>query len=766
MLDSGSRKRLIEQAKVARIHRKPLKHGSTDAPAHKVVKRAPLETESIYRTLVENTGEGIVVAQDGMLRFANPRLADVLGCSLKELLSRPFIEFVHPDDRERVTEIHVKRFNGEQVPAAYEFRIVDKQGNMKWLENSAILIDWGGRPAVMGFLRDVTERKQAEEALRESEKRFRSLSEATFEGIAFSENGVLVDANEAFARMYRCSLEELKGKSVLELVTPEDRELVAENICSGYEGVCEQKGLRKDGSLIDLEIRGRTVTYHGRKMRMTAIRDITERKKADQALRASEEWLKILFESAPDAYYIHDLEGKFVDGNRAAEELVGYQKEEAIGKTFFKLGMVTEADVPKINAAIADNRDGKPAEPLELTLNRKDGSKVMVETRSYPVDIAGETLILGIARDITERKRAEDEIRSLSSVVEQSTEGMAIADLNGNLIFINKAWCKMHGYKSCESLVGKNLEIFHNKKQLKNDVIPFNEEVKKNGTCTGEVGHITKDGKPFPTLMTTTLLKDARGNPFAMAGIAKDITKRKQAEDKALEYQMQLKSLALQLSSTEERERHRLAIALHDQIGQSLVFSKLKLDQLRASEPLGELTEALEEVCNHLGQAIHETRTLTFDLSYPVLYELGFEVAVAEWLRDEIQEKYGIETEIESDGLHKPLDDDIGAVLFRNARELLVNVVKHAQAQNVKVSVHRVDGDIRVSVEDDGVGFDPVDVTSRAAKKAKFGLFSIRQRLEQLGGVIEIASQPGRGSRILMTAPLKQTETDNPAQTA
>jgi signal transduction histidine kinase len=98
-------------------------------------------------------------------------------------------------------------------------------------------------------------------------------------------------------------------------------------------------------------------------------------------------------------------------------------------------------------------------------------------------------------------------------------------------------------------------------------------------------------------------------------------------------------------------------------------------------------------------------------------------------------------------------------------RELLVNVVKHAQARKVKVSVHRANGDVRVSVEDDGVGFDPVDVTSSAAQTARFGLFSVRQRLEQLGGVIEIASEPGRGSKILMTAPLKQTETDNAPQT-
>jgi signal transduction histidine kinase len=219
----------------------------------------------------------------------------------------------------------------------------------------------------------------------------------------------------------------------------------------------------------------------------------------------------------------------------------------------------------------------------------------------------------------------------------------------------------------------------------------------------------------------------------------------------------QLKSLASQLSLVEERERHHLAIELHDQIGQTLVFSKLKLDQLCQSAPSDDFSKALEDVCDCLEQIIRETRTLIFDLSSPILYELGLEAAVAEWLNDEIQNKHGIETEFEGDEQPKPLDDDIRAILFRNVRELLVNVVKHAQAHKVKVSVHRDDGDIHINVEDDGKGFDPVEVASMAIKREEFGLFSIRERLEQLGGLIEITSEPGRGCRISMTAPLKQT---------
>jgi signal transduction histidine kinase len=217
-----------------------------------------------------------------------------------------------------------------------------------------------------------------------------------------------------------------------------------------------------------------------------------------------------------------------------------------------------------------------------------------------------------------------------------------------------------------------------------------------------------------------------------------------------------LKSLASQLSITEERERHRLATKLHDHIGQSLIISKAKLDEQCEADISGDLQKVLKEVCECLGQVIQDTRTLTFDLSSPLLYMMGFEAAAEQWLADEIQKKHGIKTEFVNDGQHKPLDEDIRGILFRNLRELLINVVKHAKAQKVKVFVLRDNEDIRVLIEDDGIGFNPLEVKTKAILSGKFGLFSIRERLEQLGGCVEISSKIGGGSRIKMTAPLKR----------
>jgi len=240
--------------------------------------------------------------------------------------------------------------------------------------------------------------------------------------------------------------------------------------------------------------------------------------------------------------------------------------------------------------------------------------------------------------------------------------------------------------------------------------------------------------------------------------------RRRQAEKKLFDYQRQLKSLASELSLTEERERRRIATNLHDRISQSLVISKVKLEQLRESASSRDLANALAEVCDSLDQTIQNTRSLTSDLSSPILYELGFEAAVAEWLAEQIQQRHDIATEFEDDGQPKPLDDDICALLFRNVRELLVNVVKHAHAHKVKVSIWKVNSEVHVSVEDDGVGFNPAGPASVATKTGGFGLFSIRERLEQVGGRLQIESAPGSGTKITVTAPLKQEEISSEAR--
>jgi len=147
-----------------------------DITKRKRVEEALRKSEAEYRLLVENANEAIAVACDGMLRFVNPKAAELTGYSREELTSRPFVDFIHPDDREMVVERHMRRLRGEQVPEVYPFRVIDKDGNTKWLEISAVLISWENRPATLNFLNDITERRKAEEEVKRSRAELRRLS--------------------------------------------------------------------------------------------------------------------------------------------------------------------------------------------------------------------------------------------------------------------------------------------------------------------------------------------------------------------------------------------------------------------------------------------------------------------------------------------------------------------------------------------------------------------------------------------------------------
>jgi len=235
-----------------------------------------------------------------------------------------------------------------------------------------------------------------------------------------------------------------------------------------------------------------------------------------------------------------------------------------------------------------------------------------------------------------------------------------------------------------------------------------------------------------------------------------EIRVRKIAEKQVAAYQENLRSLASALSLAEERERRRLAVYLHDQIGHTLALANIRLGELKKSLP-GRCPEfpagELEKAGSLLEQAIRDTHSLTFKISSPILYELGLEAAL-EWLTEQISKDHGIATRFISDGQPQPLDDDLRVILYQAVGELLVNVVKHAQAHNIEVAVRREGGNMKVEVGDDGVGFQMPQTEPRRRERCGFGLFSIRERLRPLGGFLEVQSAPGAGTHVILTVPL------------
>lgn len=252
-------------------------------------------------------------------------------------------------------------------------------------------------------------------------------------------------------------------------------------------------------------------------------------------------------------------------------------------------------------------------------------------------------------------------------------------------------------------------------------------------------------------------LVEERTAKFKIANeqLQQEIIERKSVDEKIQVYQEQLRSLASELALLEERERRRIAVDLHDNIGQTLAISKIKLGELRELVSPS-LVKQLNEVRDFIEQTIQYTRSLTFELSPPILYEVGFEAAV-EWLAEQIQEQHNISVKFEDDKQPKPMEEEVRILLFKAVSELLMNVVKHAQARKAEVAIQREGSNMRITVEDNGVGFY-ISEASQIGGIGGFGLFSIRERLRHFGGSLQIQSEPGRGTRVTLLAPLKEKE--------
>ena len=221
------------------------------------------------------------------------------------------------------------------------------------------------------------------------------------------------------------------------------------------------------------------------------------------------------------------------------------------------------------------------------------------------------------------------------------------------------------------------------------------------------------------------------------------------------EYRKELRSLASQVTKAEEQERRRVAAELHDSVAQTLALSKMKLGALESKMKAEKAEEALREVKEHLDNCIDQTRSLTFDLSPPILYEVGLVPAV-EQLADRMREEYGLQINLEDDGDEKPLNTDSRVMLFRSVRELLFNVVKHAEADTVEIYARRQRNKVSIKVSDDGCGFEPSAAGVRMSNNGGFGLFDIRERLNQMGGSFILWSEPGEGTVATVTAPVEE----------
>ncbi len=599
------------------------------------------------------------------------------------------------------------------------------------------------------------ERQRTEQALRESEEHFRNLIEGSIEGILIHKDWKPLFVNQAWADIlgYESPQKVLALDSISSFFAPHEQARLLKYREARIKGEAapteyEYEALRKDGSTIILRNLVRVVNWQGQRAIQNTVIDVTKRHESEMALSASEERFRKLFEHSNDAVIIHTVNGRILDVNSRTCEMLGYDCNVLMSMQIPALHPQAEQEAAAKALRLVEEQESVR---YESRFKRADGTEIDVEISARIID-PEEQIVQGIARDITARKRADEALRRYQWMVSASTDLMAFVDRDYTYQAVNSAYAKTFG-TTIEGIVGQRVaeimgtEVFETRIKPHLDRCLTGKHVNYQHWL-----HIPGRGRRFLDVHYDPFVGD-EGSVSGVVADIRDITEWKDGETELRQHQDKLRILASEMSLSEERERRRIAADLHDRTVQNLALSRIKTGALRKSLSSEEGSTILTEIQALIDQTIHDTRSLVFELSPPVLYELGFEPAV-EWLTEQMEARNGVTCVVLSDKRPKPLDKDLEVVLFQAVRELLANVGKHAKATRVKVELRRKENTVHVSVEDNGIGFDVNLIGGWGNELGGFGLFSVRERLFLLGGRLEISSAPGSGTKITLVAPL------------
>ena len=715
------------------------------------------QSETRFRDYFKFKSIGIATSSaDKKWIDVNDELCRLLGYSRDELLGRSWVDLTHPDDRAANMDLFDQAEKGELEGYTIDKRFIRKDGSPIdiGLSVRCVRAPSGEIEYFLGVYQDVSRRKAAELALRESEEHFRNLVEGSIAGILIHRDWKPLFVNQAFAEIhgYESADEILALESIGRLLAPNEHARLRNYRNARLKGEpapahYEYEGLRKDGTTVALRNLVRVVNWQGDVALQNTVMDVTEWHESELALRDSEARFRGLFEQSNDAVIIHTADGKILDANHRACEMLGYDASALMHASILSLFPYSERDAA---AAALQLKGDRASVQLESRFASADGREIDVEISARIVD-AKEGIVQALVRDITVRRRHVEALRRYERMVSGTSDLMAFIDGNYTYQTANTAYLSAFGL-AIENIVGQHVATVWGAEEFESGI-----KFQLDRCLAGSHVH-HEHWMVLPAHGRRCL--DVHYDPYfgedgKVSGVVatlRDITDVKKTDTKLHEYQDQLRTLASEISLAEERQRRRIAVELHDRTIQSLALSRIKLGALR--EALAEEVDrtALEDIRALIDQTISDTRTLVFELSPPVLYELGFEPAI-EWLVERLQEDYGIVARVAAEGQVNMLDRNLQIVLFQAVRELLANVAKHAHATEATVSIAAREDHVVIGVVDNGVGFDPSTTGTLTSKGTKFGLFSIRERLDLLGGWLTIDSRPGSGTRVTLTAP-------------
>lgn len=518
----------------------------------------------------------------------------------------------------------------------------------------------------------------------------------------------------------------------------------------------------------------------GRKYVVGYITDITERRRMEDELRASEERFRALVESSSDCIFEFDAEYRFTYNSPAVRHIVGYSPEELLGKSPADLS--SEEEVARILAQIGpDLAACRPYRNLLQRCRRKDGGEALVEVSATPIfDAEGRFAgYRGITRDVTERERAAAALRAseerlrqshadLERRVEERTAELARAEiryrsiyenapigifqksLHGRFLAANAQLARIYGYDSPEELLAEAPEAPRSLYVDPGAWAAMRRLLESQDTLDSfEVLVRRRDGRLLWTSRMVRVVRDAAGKAVFYEGFVTDVSDRRQAEER-------VHALTRELLRAQERERQRISRELHDNMAQTLSSLTIAWKTMFDGHPEvpDEVRERARGLAGHLSGLIRSVRDLAYDLRPPILDELGLARAMRMHC-EEFADLTGLNVEFSAAGMDNlALDTDTAINIFRLVQESLRNVAKHSGASRVGVKLVASHPLVLVRVEDDGRGFDPDERGAQAVGERRMGLQGMEERVLLLGGTFKVHSRPGQGARIVAEIPV------------
>jgi PAS domain S-box-containing protein len=602
------------------------------------------------------------------------------------------------------------------------------------------------------------EREQLKGILGDSEKIYRSLLDRVNDSIFIHDlEGRFLDVNRVACECLKRSREELLQMNTSDIDAFRHAGLLPgqiEELCRYGHLRKKTAHIRRDGTTVPIELNSQMIEYNGNLAVLSIARDLTERKQTEERLRQSEEIYRAVVKQAADPIYLIDLETRYLlESNPALQRLLGYTPEELKELTVYDLVAHEKENIDYHIEQVISQLEHFHG---ERKLRRKNGTLLDVETTANLITYAGRKVICAVARDISERKKAENALREsekkYSTLVESSLTGIYI-DQDGKIAFANNKFAGIYGYSRDELEGMETWRLVHPDDRALTQEMRIKRLRGEETPLEYEARGLKKNGEVIWVTRRNTLI-EYNGRPAVLGNVV-EITRRKRMEKALQESEKKLRLLSSHLLTAQERERRRISIELHDELGQALLALKLQLRAIekKLEEDQVTLRDDCESTLTYIDHTIENVRRLSRDLSPSILEDLGLSAAL-QWLIEGFVKHYDIDISMDMTEIDNLFFQEGQIIIYRIFQEALTNIVKHAHATHIYVVINKQDGNVCFSVEDDGKGFDVEQIFTRHAPEKGLGLATMDERIRMLGGFLDIKSQKGRGTKIIFILPI------------